>query len=118
MVDVPRIMTDSHIKLIKLLESKGLELMEEVDFPPFKVDVYLPDYHVAIECDGPQHTKKKDIKRDRELGDKYQLLVFHVTTSMLAKTEATWAAIQNFLSIAIFSKDERWNEVENRLPWL
>ena len=114
------VVSDFHAFVIKWLENNGVELLEEVDFPPYRVDVYLPDYHAVIEVDGPHHTEKKDSKRDKELGDKYQLFVCHVTKQMFkfSNEKATLAMIQSFLNLAALSRDKRLSEVEDRFPWL
>jgi len=103
---------------MRWLENKGLELMEEVSFPPYRVDIYLPDYHAVIEYDGPQHTAKQDYKRDVFLVDEYKLTVFHVSAKDWSDKNDLWARITDFLVMCLFSKDGRWKEVEDRLPWL
>ena len=60
-------MTALHVRLLKILEKCGFELLEEVDFPPGRVDCYCPAYHIAFEADGPQHSTKHDRERDEYL---------------------------------------------------
>ncbi|KKK85867.1 hypothetical protein LCGC14_2768960, partial [marine sediment metagenome] len=58
------VLTDAHQAVIRELEKHGVMLMEEAEFPPYRVDCYLPAYHVAIEIDGAQHSAKTDEERD------------------------------------------------------
>lgn len=53
----------------------GIQYRSEVSFPPYQVDIYIPDCHVAIEIDGPHHLVKRDEKRDAVLFSQYQLQV-------------------------------------------
>lgn len=41
-----------------------LNYESERPFLPYCVDIYLPEWHLAIEVDGPHHSKKKDEVRD------------------------------------------------------
>jgi len=51
-------------------------------FFKYIVDIYLPDYHVVLECDGSGHDtakgKKRDVERDAFLSQEYGLLVLHL----------------------------------------
>jgi hypothetical protein len=111
-------MTDAHTAVIKALERRGLGLMYEVDFPPYRVDIYLPDFHVAVEVDGPRHTDRVDRKRDHELGEEYRLRIFHISAADAYMPSMWLAPLGCFLSDARESKDERWGACEIRTPWL
>ena len=87
--DVKRTMTKPHRKLIKILRECGFTVEVEVNFPPKWVDCYLPDYHVAFEADGPQHSREKDLDRDAYLMAEYALPVYHVTELLLRKEAKT-----------------------------
>ena len=76
-------LTDIHVRLIDILKSIGLSVETEVSFPPKSVDCYLPDYHIAFEADGPQHSMQKDLDRDAFLLTEYALPVFHVDYRIL-----------------------------------
>lgn len=71
-------MTQPHKELIQLLESIGLDCVEEVKFSPYIVDIYVPSLHIAFEADGPMHNKKKDDTRDYRLESVYALPVIRV----------------------------------------
>jgi very-short-patch-repair endonuclease len=50
----------------------GVSFISENDeFPPYRLDLYLPDYHAAIEVDGPSHSRKKDGVRDTWMLERY-----------------------------------------------
>ena len=59
----------------------------EVEFKPFRVDIYFPEWHFALEVDGPIHSRKKDEVRDNTLMIAYQLPVVHVRSG--AKKQLT-----------------------------
>ena len=111
-------MTDVHKAVIKQLERWGLGVMEEVDFPPFRADIYLPDYHCVVEVDGPQHSEKADNKRDRELYDVYGLFVFHVSSKDANKSSEWKEELRLVLIHAKMDKEERWEQHKMKTPWL
>ena len=59
-----RELTLPHQHILSLLEQLGYSAIAEVEFPPNRVDCYLPDYHLAIEVDGPDHNPISDQRRD------------------------------------------------------
>lgn len=58
-----------------ILDKMDISYESEQEFPPYAVDIYLPEWHVAIEVDGPFHTKSKDLVRDKYLEKFYKLPV-------------------------------------------
>ena len=80
--DTPTELTAPHLAAINMLQSLGYWVEAEVLFPPKTVDIYLPEYHAAVEIDGPQHSLHADQKRDDFLMSKYALPVFHVGADM------------------------------------
>ena len=78
-----------HKRLLEVLEALDLDVGEEVGFPPYTVDMYLPSLHVAFEADGPRHQGKMDERRDLRLMANYALPVYRFNTEDLAgDTEA------------------------------
>lgn len=61
-----------------LVRSLGFAVVEEREFPPYRVDLYVPELHVAFEADGPLHWRKRDQQRDHELGEQYGLVVHRI----------------------------------------
>ncbi len=60
---------DTHQELMVLdwVRDTGIGANSQEDFPPYVVDVYIPDLDLAIEIDGPFHLSKRDKKRDNIL---------------------------------------------------
>jgi len=115
------IMTDAHRRVLQWLENRGYEVMEEVPFSPYTVDIYLPDFHAVIEVDGPQHSRAADQKRDLTLNSVYNLLIFHVNAAdAYQPTPAARLArdIRQFLDKALLDAEDRLKWVKDRIPWL
>ncbi len=58
----------------------NINFNSEEPFHPYRVDLYLPEWHFVIEVDGPQHSPKKDLIRDQTLEIAYGLRVLHIPT--------------------------------------
>ncbi len=111
-------MTDAHVAVIRAMDSRGLRLLYEIDFPPYRVDVYLPDFHAAVEVDGPKHSEVADYKRDRELDKTYRLRVFRIPAGDVNRPHRWMSKLIEFLGFMRDSKDERWEACEMKTPWL
>ena len=107
-----------HRKVIKILESWGIQLMEEVPFPPYQVDIYIPDVHVAIEVDGPHHSKKANEKRDKKLLEEYLLPTFRIKANDVRATGLWKPDLLAFLEGHTETATERWEKCSPRTPWL
>ena len=83
--EVKTTLTVPHLQLISALEHLDVEIVIEGEFPPYWVDCYLPDYHVAFEADGPSHSQIKDKNRDDVLMINYALPVFRISSEDLDK---------------------------------
>ncbi len=112
------VLTDAHLLVVKILERRGLGLMEEVEFPPYRADIYLPAYHALVEIDGAQHNVRADRKRDRELNAEYSLYVFHVSAHDTRFPHRWLEPLSAFLDYVQPTKDERWAACEMKTPWL
>ena len=112
------VLTDAHQAVIKELERHGVMLMEEVEFPPYRVDIYLSGYHVAIEIDGAQHSAKADEERDAKLNATYYLPVFHIAAEDAVKPAHWLGALSVWLAEASKTGEERWAQCEMKTPWL
>lgn len=51
----------------------------EVEFPPYRVDIYIMSIHAAVEYDGNHTFKSRDKKRDAFLLERYSLPVLRLT---------------------------------------
>lgn len=82
-------MTGIHVRLSEMISSLGFHVENEYPFPPYQVDCYVPEAHVAFEADGQGHTKSRDSKRDAELSERYGLLVKRFDGRFLETKELT-----------------------------
>ena len=106
------------MKVIKRLERLGIQLMEEVRFPPYTVDIYIPSAHIAVEVDGPHHKKKKDEKRDKRLLDTYNLPVIRLTMGQAKKAHIVKETVLEAIDEWKDSAEDRFSSVEEKLLWL
>ena len=72
-------LTRPHRIGIRVVEGLGLRWEDEKQFGRYNVDIYLPDYDVAVEIDGNYfHTlpgvPEKDARRDKLLYEKYGIV--------------------------------------------
>jgi len=58
------------------IREAGFGTTLEEDFPPYVVDVYIPDLHLGVELDGPHHFRKRDAIRDEKLLSEYSLEIW------------------------------------------
>lgn len=88
-------------------------LSEDEEFPPYRVDLYLPDYHAVIEVDGPSHNRKKDSVRDAWLEQRYYLPTLRI------KAKGPWSS-QTKLENTIweFLKEQKESFQERKTNWL
>jgi very-short-patch-repair endonuclease len=60
-----------HRLVLSYLRKNGISVVSEypitVKGHTYRLDCFLPDYLVAVEVDGPQHSRKKDQTRDLAL---------------------------------------------------
>lgn len=77
-----------HRRVEKILDEMKIPYLSEEQFSPYKVDIYLPSWHLVIEVDGPYHSKSKDEVRDAWLKARYGLLVLRIDARIWhSKTE-------------------------------
>lgn len=117
-LDLETFLTDAQVAAIDHLESAGVGVLEEVPFPPYRVDIYLPEYHAGVEVDGPQHAVRADTRRDKELLEIYLLPIFRVKAEDARHPERWGKELEAFLSRAAETKKNRWEQAEDRCPWL
>lgn len=72
-----------HRRVEQILEQEGIAYESEVVFNPYQVDIYLPEFHMAVEIDGPQHGlySRRDDFRDHYLYEQYGLRIVRIRTS-------------------------------------
>ena len=78
-IDLPRNYTAGQLKLEKILKSMGFQTVLEYPVDQYKLDVFLPNYNIGFEYDGPFHWKKRDQKRDAQIKEKHDIMIMRVT---------------------------------------
>ena len=69
----------------QIIEDLGLDYVSECeDFPPYQLDIYIPEWHLDIEVDGPNHTPKHDAERTALLQSRYGIESLHITMKEMA----------------------------------
>ena len=87
-------LTRPHRRLVSVLQDLQLTVEIETPFPPYSVDCYLPDLHVAVEADGPMHSAMRDQVRDDTLMAVYALPVLRIDSGTLVKSDSViWKAL-------------------------
>lgn len=54
-----------HRRVEAILDEMDINYSSEERFVPYTLDIYLPEWHLAIEIDGPGHSVKRDGVRDK-----------------------------------------------------
>lgn len=111
-------LTDIHRKVVRRLERINISCMVEVDFPPYRIDIYIPDAHIGIEVDGPHHNKKKDKNRDKYLLDTYNLPIIRLSMGQAKKAHQSKEIVQEAYDKWLFSSETRFEEKKEAMPWL
>ena len=64
----PRDYTDQENLIARCLDEFGLRYEQQAYYPPYIVDIYVPELKMVIEADGVYgHLGKRDRKRDKDL---------------------------------------------------
>lgn len=79
--------TGPHRHVERILDTLGINYLSEEHFPPYTVDIYLTEWHLGLEIDGPFHSKAKDETRDKFIEAYFGLpiLRFNVTNGWVTK---------------------------------
>ena len=96
--------TPHELLVLEWVRSTGLGANPQEDFPPYVVDVYIPDMKLAIEIDGPLHLRKKDKKRDQVLMDEYGVDVWRLPLKILKVSYK-----EEFISLLMEKVEEQTN---------
>ena len=104
-MDIDTELSGPHRKLISLLQKHQYIVESEVDLYPWKLDIYLPDYHVGVEVDGPQHGVKRESKRDRDIFELYGIPIIRIKAQDVS--EDCLVLIAEFCDQYVFSFPER-----------
>ena len=97
--------TPHELLVLEWVRSIGLGANSQEDFPPYVVDVYIPDMRLAIEIDGPLHFSKRDKKRDQVLMDEHGVDVWRLPLKIL---KASYK--EEFISMLMEKVEEQTDE--------
>lgn len=97
----------AHRWLERQLDAAHISYHSEHPFPPYAVDVYLPEWHVAVEVDGPQHSAPRDAARDAKLLERYGLPVYRLDTTKSGWRLDILAKLSVFIALHAGTTEER-----------
>lgn len=80
---------------------------ECTDFPPYQLDIYLPEWHACVEVDGPYHFSKKDEERDRVMLEQYQVLTLRIPTKTGLRRAEVTKLLTDFIELAATTAEQR-----------
>lgn len=101
----------AHRKVEEIVKDMGLSFMSEQHFSPYTVDIYLPEWHIAVEIDGPLHVQSKDEKKDEYLLQEFALPVLRINTKRAFRIESIEDRILEFIDLNCENVDvrkEKW----------
>lgn len=96
-----------HRRVERVLESMRVNYLSEQPFRPYKVDIYLPEWHLVIEVDGPFHNAAADRRRDNALFRNYGLETLRINGKKWIKTSTIEELILEFIDKHAESVDTR-----------
>ena len=111
-------LTAPHRELIGIIQEIGLQVIAEYPVGKYKLDCYLPEYHVGIEADGPSHSKSRDRRRANEIDDNYGIPVMHLADVAIADHDYTKNAVRVFVDdfmATVFVRREQAKKYERGL---
>lgn len=77
--------TAIHRKLSRAVRACGFDVLEEEPMGKYRLDIYVPELHMAFEADGPYHSEKHDTERDATLAEEYGLVTLRYSQATLQR---------------------------------
>lgn len=78
-----RYFTDAQLRIEKWINQMGFLTELEKPYGYFCVDIWIPEINWGVECDGPDHYKTKDKKRDDYLKESFGITtIIHVSNNI------------------------------------
>lgn len=96
-----------HRRVEKILDEMNVSYLSEYPFPPYTVDIYLPEWRIGIEVDGPLHSKAKDKVRDNYLDAWYQVPILRIDAKRWHKSKNIEEQILAFIEEHADTAEER-----------
>lgn len=94
----PRDYTKQENIIAECLDEFGLRYEQQYDFPPYTVDIYIPEINMVIEADGKYgHLQKSDSKRDVYITSTHNVkYVLHIKDTTKEKIkDILWQELNN-----------------------
>lgn len=105
-----------HRRIEGILDDMGLSYMSEERFLPYQVDILLPEFWVAIEVDGPFHSKSKDAIRDRFILEYYKVPIMRINAKRWLGKDIIKKEIIEFIEEWAETSEERKEECRKHRP--
>lgn len=96
-----------HRRVERILDDLMINYDSEIFFSPYTVDIYLSEWHLCVEIDGPDHSKKKDEIRDEWLRKQYGLRILRINVKIWRSKKYIQDKILEFLGKYADSSQER-----------
>lgn len=111
--------TAPHRRVEWLLDFHGISYLSECElFPPYQLDLYLPEWHLDVEVDGLGHTPKHDGARDEALL-RLGVVTLRLDVRKGVKPAVIWPEIKEFIETHAKTTDARkaqWRENRDLPP--
>ena len=82
-----------HRKLVEWISALGILYMEEYEVGNYNLDIYLQELNLGVEVDGPQHNRKKDEIRDKNIMKNWGISIVRIKVGT-RKAEALEAILE------------------------
>ena len=90
--------TKPHRRVERILDKMQISYESEHGFYPYSVDIYVSEWHIGIEVDGPQHSAAKDRIRDEIIRERYFLPILRLSSVGLSPQQIT-EKVEDFVVI-------------------
>jgi very-short-patch-repair endonuclease len=81
-----------------ILNELGFQTVLEMEFGPFRADIYVPELKCIFEYDGPFHSKKKDKKRDETILESFSVETIRIKGDKELKLKLVQAKIDSLFN--------------------
>lgn len=73
-------LSKQHRRVLKRLDELQISYIAEYPLGQYSLDIYLPEWHAAIEVDGPFHSPRRDALRDQRLFERFGVKTYRIDT--------------------------------------
>lgn len=86
-----------HKRVEKILDNMGIAYMSEYPMPPYILDIFLTEWKLCIEVDGPLHSKKRDSIRDQWLLEARGVHTLRINAKIWQSSQSIQSKILSFI---------------------